>query len=265
MPVVNMAVCNHMDQFPRLQAGHLSHHVGQQGILDHVPVVGGEHILAPLIQNGVQGMSRHIERHGIGTGVQVHLVEILKIIDIGQDPPGSRVVLQIVEHPVHLVKHPLFVLVLDPQLVAVGLADGAVRTGPLIPDMAAQVRDPVGFLLPDPQQFIHGALPIGPAQGHNGELLCQIIAVHHTKLLDGVGGSSVGPVRAHLQVFIGKAVGQNVPAGGFVQFVGSAHRSPSKIFTSQPFSSRGSPSSMCLPEKSSVPVAGLGITRQAGL
>ena len=192
-------------------------------------------------------------------------MEVFKIVDIGQNAPGSGIVLQIVQHPVHLVKHPLFVLMLDAQLVAIGLADGAVLAGPFVPYMAAQVRNAVGFLLPDPQQFIHGAFPVGPPQGHNGKFLRQIVAVDHAKFFNGMGRSSVRPMGTDLQIFIGKAVFQNVPARGLVEFICSAHRSPSKIFTSQPLSSKGSPSSKCFPENSSVPVAGLGTTREAGL
>ena len=43
--------------------------------------------------------------------------------------------LEIVEHPVHLVKLPLGVAVLDSQLVAVGLADGAALVRPGVPDV----------------------------------------------------------------------------------------------------------------------------------
>ena len=113
-------------------------------------------------------------------------MQIFKIIDIGQNSPGCRVVLQIIQHPIHLVEHTLFIPVLQPQLVTIGFADGTVFSCPLIPDVAAQVRNAVGLFLPDPQQLIHGAFPVGPAQSHNfirGTLECRPAQGQNGKLL----------------------------------------------------------------------------------
>ena len=130
-----MAVGNHMNQLSRLQAGDLGHHVNQHRVLAHVPVVGRQHILGPLVQNGVEGVAGHVEGHGVGAGVQVHLVQILKIIEVRENAPGGGVVLQIIQHPVHLVKLPLGIGVLLPQLIAVGLADGTGAICPGVPDV----------------------------------------------------------------------------------------------------------------------------------
>ena len=124
-------------------------------------------------------------------------MEIFEGVNVGQNTAGRRIVLQIVDHPVHLVEHTFFVLVFHTQLIAVSLADGAVFAGPLVPHMAAQVCNPVGLLLPDPKEFIHGTLPIGAAQGHNGKLFFQVVTIHHTELLDSVGRGSVRPMRPH--------------------------------------------------------------------
>ena len=159
-------------------------------------------------------------------------MQVLERIDIGQDPPGIGIVLQVIQHPVHLVKHPLCILVLDTQLVTVGLSDGTVRPCPFVPDMTAQVGNPVGFLLPNPQQLIHRGFPVGSAQGHNGKFLRQIVPVHHAEFLDGMGRRSVRPVGAHRKTFIRKAVFQNVPAGCLVKFVRSAHISCLLLFIS---------------------------------
>ena len=143
----------------------------QHGVLHHVPVVGGQHILAPLVQNGVERMAGDVEGHGVGAGVQRHLVQVLEVVDIGQDAAAGGVVLQVVQHPVHLVHLPLGILVLHRQLIAVGLADGAVLVRPAVPDVAPQVVDVVGLLLPDPQQLVDAGFEVGPADGEDGELL----------------------------------------------------------------------------------------------
>ena len=199
--------------------------MGQHRILDHIPVVGGEHILRTLVQDGIELIAGNVEGHGISAGIEVHLMEIFKIINVGQDAAGGRIVLQIIDHTVHLVHRLLALveLVLLAQLIAVSLADGAIFTGPLIPDMAAQIADPVGLLLPDPQQFIHGALPVSTAQGHNGKFFCQIIAVHNAEFLDGMGGSAILPTGAYIHTLIRKTIFQNIQTSLAVQFVSSAH------------------------------------------
>ena len=76
MPVIDMSVCNDMDQLTGNQAADLCKHVDQNGILHHIPVIGCQHILTALIQNGVQYLAGDIECHGIGTGVKMHVVEV---------------------------------------------------------------------------------------------------------------------------------------------------------------------------------------------
>ena len=66
--------------------------------------------------------------------------------------------------------------------------------------MAVQIVDIVGLLLPDPQQLVHSGLEILLAHGEHGELLPQVIAVHHAEELDGVGGAAVLPPGAHLPI-----------------------------------------------------------------
>ena len=71
------------------------------------------------------------------------LLWILERVDVCQDAAGGGVVLQVIEHAVHLVEFALGIFVLDAELIAVGLADRAGLVGPLIPDVAAQVVDVV--------------------------------------------------------------------------------------------------------------------------
>ena len=119
--------------------------------------------------------------------------------------------LQVIQHAVHLVEHALGVLVLHAQLIAVGLADGAGLIRPLIPDVPAQVVDVVRLLLPDPQQLVHGGLPVGAAQREERKLLGEIIAVHDAEFLHRVRRSAVVlPARAHLAVGVPDAVCQNL-------------------------------------------------------
>ena len=85
--------------------------------------------------------------------------------------------LKVINHPVHLVKFALGVLVPDGQLITVSFADGAVFICPLIPDVAVEIVDIVGFLLPDPQQFVNTGFEICAPDGQNGKFPLQIITV----------------------------------------------------------------------------------------
>ena len=218
-----MAVGDDVYQFAGLQTGHLGHHMGQYGVLHDVPAVCGEHILTALVQNGVQGVAGHVERHRVGAGIQGHFAQVVVVINIGKDAAASGVVLQIPQHLVHLVHVALRIVVLYPQLIAVGFADGAVLIGPGVPDPGAQVVDVVALGLPDPQQLVNGALPEGAPDGEDGELLRQVIAVHNAEFLDGMGALAVLPPGADRPVRIPDAVVQNVPAVLDEDLVCSAH------------------------------------------
>ena len=49
MPVVDMGVCNNMDQFAGFQAAYLRQHVEQDRVLAYVPAVGCQHVLGALV------------------------------------------------------------------------------------------------------------------------------------------------------------------------------------------------------------------------
>ena len=212
-----------MDKLARLQAGDLGHHQGEHGILHHVPVVGGQHILAALVEDGVELVAADVEGHGIGAGVERHLAQIGKGVDVGHDAAGGGVVLEIPEHLVHLVHVPLGIVVLHAQLIAVSLADGAVLVRPGVPDPGAQVVHVVALLLPDPQQLVDGGLPVGAPQGQDREFLGQIVAVHNAEFLDGMGRRAVLPAGSHLPIGVPDAVRQNIPAVLNEDLIGFAH------------------------------------------
>ena len=52
------------------------------------------------------GLLNHIERHAVCAGMQIHRMKITECIDAGQNPSGKRIVLQIINHTVHLIHVP---------------------------------------------------------------------------------------------------------------------------------------------------------------
>ena len=55
-------------------------------------------------------------------------------------------------------------------------------------------------------------LPVGPAEGQDGELLLKVIAVDDPEFFHSVGGSTVLPMGTDGQVCVPDPVVQNVPA-----------------------------------------------------
>ena len=102
------------------------------------------------VEDAVERIARDVEGHRIRARIEVHLVQVLKVIQIGEDAAGSGVVLQIVEHPVDLIELPFLVDRLLGELIAVRFADRARFIRPAVPDMRVEVADVVALLLPDP-------------------------------------------------------------------------------------------------------------------
>ena len=133
-------------------------------------------------------------------------MQVVVVKNIREDAARGGVVLEVIQHAVDLIELALRVDVLDAELIAVGLADGAVGARPAVPDMAAQLGNFVGLFLPDPQKLLNAGLVIRPAQRHNGEFLAQVVAVHHAELLDGMRGRAVLPMRADGAIGVPHAV-----------------------------------------------------------
>ena len=195
----------------------------EHGVLHDVPVVRRERVLAALVEDGVERVARDVERHRVRAWIERHLVQILERINIRQDAAGGRVVLQVVEHAVHLVEFTLGILVLDAELVAVGLADRAGLVGPLVPNMAVEIMHVIGLLLIDPQDLVHGGLERRTTQRKRGKLLAQVVARRDAKVFNGIGRGAILPHRADLLALGGGAMVQDIAAHGYKLLISFAH------------------------------------------
>ena len=131
--------------------------------------------------------------------------------------------LQIPQNFIHLIHVALRVVVLHAELIAVGLADGAVFIRPRVPHAGAQIVDVVALELPYPQQLVYCGLPVGAAESEYGELLGQVIAVYYSEFFYRVRALAVVPLRAYRAVGVPYAVIKDIAAVLDEYFVCSAH------------------------------------------
>ena len=156
MTVVNVGIGDHMQELASDHIDRLRDHHQQNGVLAHIPVVRSQNILAALVENHVERRFvilrtlRHVIRHAVGARIQVHLGQVAKHIGVRHNAAAVRRVLKVVQHAIHLVKVALGIMALLPNLIPVGLADGASLVGPLVPNMAVEVMHVIGLLLIDP-------------------------------------------------------------------------------------------------------------------
>lgn len=236
VPVVNVGIGDHVYQDARGHTHFIGHHHEQQGILDGIPVIGGQHILGPLIEQPVEHhlagilVLGDIVGHGVGAGAQAHLRQILHIVGGGNDAAGSGVMLEVIEHLVHLIKGALGIGGHLGNLVAIGLANGSISHIPRVPDMGAQLGDDTGFLLINPQNLLEGGLPVDAAQGHDGELFSQVIHVAESKYLLGMGRGAVLPDRAHIHTLIGEGAIQDSLAIFYKNTISAGHSNLNPFF-----------------------------------
>ena len=169
MSVIDVRVAYHVHKFANFQTAHLSEHVKKDRILHHVPVVCGESVLTALIENAVELVARNVEGHGIGARVEMHLVQVLKVVDIGENTAGTRIVFQVEKHSVHLVEFAFGVYALDAELIAVRFADRTGFVSPTVPDMGVEIVNVVALFLPYPQYFVNSRFECGAAKCDYGE------------------------------------------------------------------------------------------------
>ena len=77
-------------------------------------------------------------------------MEVLKIEDVCKYPAAGGIIFKVINNPVYLVKHTLFVFMFYTKLVTISFADRAVFISPLVPDVASEIFNIVAFFLPYP-------------------------------------------------------------------------------------------------------------------
>ena len=133
MPVVDVCIGNHMNQFSRHQAAYLCKHVDKHRILHHIPVVGCKNVLRALVEYGIKLITCDIKGHTVCAWLKIHLGKVIELIYISKNSARVRCVLKLPEHIVHLVHFSLSKFIFYSHLIAIGFTDGAVFICPFIP------------------------------------------------------------------------------------------------------------------------------------
>ena len=154
-------------------------------------------------------------------------MQVLMYINIRHNPAAVGIILQIVNHPVHLVHHPLTVLMLYAHLIPVSLPNRTFLVSPAVPNMAVQLINIIRLLLPDPKQLVHTALDPRPAQRKRRKLLPQIIPVHNPKSFYRISRRAILPHGTHLFPLRTGAMINNITAHSNKNLICVTHVAPS--------------------------------------
>ena len=139
-------------------------------------------------------------------------MKILMHVNICHNTTAIRIILQIINHAVYLVHHAFFILVLYAHLISISLSDRTVFIRPTVPDMTVKIIDIIRFLLPDPQKLIRTAFDCCSSKCQCRKFLRQVIAVDHSKFLNGICRCSVLPSWAYLLTLCACSILYNVSA-----------------------------------------------------
>lgn len=170
MAVIDVRVAYYVYEFTDFEVAHLREHMQQDRILHDVPVVCGEGVLTALVENAVEFVAGDVESHRIGARVEMHLVQILKVVDVGEDASGLRIVFEVKKHSVHLVEFALGIYALFAELIAVRFANRACFVRPAVPDMRIQIMHVVALFLPNPKDFVYCGFECCAAQSDDRKL-----------------------------------------------------------------------------------------------
>ena len=140
----------------------------------------------------------------------MHLMQIRMYINISHYTPTVRIILQIVDHTIHLIHHSFLILMLYAHLITICLSDGTCLIRPFIPHMTVKVINIVRLLLPDPEHLVCTALDGRSPKRQRRKLFGQIITIYHTKLFDRISTGSILPFRPYLFSFRTGSVFNNI-------------------------------------------------------
>lgn len=218
-----MSVANDVYELSDFKSAYLRKHMQKNRVLHDVPVVCGEGILTALVEYAVELVSRDVESHRIRARVEVHRVQVLEIVDIGENTSRLRIVFEVVKHSVHLVKFALGIHAFDAELIAVRLAYGPRFVRPTVPNMGVEVMHVVALFCQ-----IHKISSIADLKAVRRSVIIgnsfeRSYLLTMQNFFYSVRGSAVKPFGADVKTFVAYAFVKNLSASIDKNFVSNAH------------------------------------------
>ena len=141
----------------------------EDGVLGHVEGHAQAHVAAALDEHAVQAPVGDVPQGLVGAGLEGHVRQVFDVPQGNDHAPVLGIRLQHIQELVDL-----FILA---DLIAIGLANGAVGPHPFVPDVAVhllQFPHVVALELPDPEDFLDGRLEGDELRRQDGKFLFQI-------------------------------------------------------------------------------------------
>src|SRR5659263_511407 len=98
-------------------------------------------------------------------------MKVAVIIHAYDDAAAVWIMLEVIKHPVNLIKIAFVVFMLNGKLITVSLANGAALISPTIPDSTVKVINIVRLFLPYPENFINTVFKDSWSKCDYGEFL----------------------------------------------------------------------------------------------
>lgn len=162
--LIDMGIRDHMDVPAGLKPQMTRESLRQERVLGNVERQPDDGICAPLDHRDVELAVHYGIMAGIAAGRAVVVIQSLTIPHVddtvtctGVNAQHARFIIFCADHGRYLVRPvPKRVVYRAVDLPAIGLTDGSVLVGPLIPDLRDQVLDVVALLLHDPKDLTDG-------------------------------------------------------------------------------------------------------------
>ena len=164
--LIDVGICDHVDVPARLQTQMACESLRQERILGNVEGQPDDCVCAALDHRDVELAVHYGIMAGIAAGRAVVVIQSLTIPHVddtvactGVDAQHARFIIFCADHGGYLVRPvPKRVVYRAVDLPAIGLTDGSVLVGPLIPDLGDQVLNVVALFLHDPEDLTDGGL-----------------------------------------------------------------------------------------------------------
>ena len=191
---IEVGIAEGVDETARLEAGHLRHHQGEEGVGGDVERHTEEHVGTALVQLARQLAVADVELEHHVARRQRHLLNLAHIPRTDDEPARVGIFLYIIEYLRNLVNGGVVSAGPRTPLLAVNGTEVAVRVGPFVPNrhlMVVQVGN-VGVALQEPQQFIDDGTEVQLLGCQQGKTLLQVEAHLVPENADRAGTGTVG-------------------------------------------------------------------------